>query len=171
MTHDIDEAIRLGDRICILNMGRVLEQIATPEHVLSDPANEFVDEFIGGERGLKRLGLMEIGDADLDLDQWSTRTQPCLWRPRRCSGTARRGWECSTGIDSPAGSAARTSTVCRMSLTSICDPSCGPSNAPIRSGLRSIWWFGPIERVAVVVEGGAYRGILDLESIAREITE
>ena len=50
VTHDIDEAIKLGDRMAILNVGGVLEQFAPPETVLREPANEFVREFVGAER-------------------------------------------------------------------------------------------------------------------------
>jgi osmoprotectant transport system ATP-binding protein len=62
VTHDIDEAIRLGDRIAILNVGGVLEQFDTPEAILRDPANAFVEDFLGGERGLKRLALRRVRD-------------------------------------------------------------------------------------------------------------
>jgi osmoprotectant transport system ATP-binding protein len=62
VTHDIDEAIRLGDRIAILNVGGRLEQFDTPETILRDPANGFVEDFLGGERGLKRLALRCVRD-------------------------------------------------------------------------------------------------------------
>jgi osmoprotectant transport system ATP-binding protein len=62
VTHDIDEAIRLGDRIAILNVGGKLEQFDTPEAILRDPANGFVEDFLGGERGLKRLALRRVRD-------------------------------------------------------------------------------------------------------------
>ena len=57
VTHDIDEALHLGTRVAILNVGGILEQFDTPENILANPANEFVEDFIGGERGLKRLAL------------------------------------------------------------------------------------------------------------------
>ncbi len=60
VTHDIDEAIQLGDRVAILNVGGVLEQYAPPEEMLRVPASEFVEEFLGAERGLKRLSLMTV---------------------------------------------------------------------------------------------------------------
>jgi osmoprotectant transport system ATP-binding protein len=65
VTHDIDEAIKLGDQIVILNVGGVLEQAAAPEEMLREPANDFVADFLGQERGLKRLGLLSVGDAEL----------------------------------------------------------------------------------------------------------
>ena len=65
VTHDIDEAIKLGDQIAILNVGGVLEQVGPPEELLRAPANDFVAGFLGQERGLKRLGLLTVGDAEL----------------------------------------------------------------------------------------------------------
>lgn len=66
VTHDIDEAIRLGNRVAILNVGGVLEQYAPPEEVLRDPANDFVVEFLGSERGLKRLSLIPVSSVSLE---------------------------------------------------------------------------------------------------------
>jgi osmoprotectant transport system ATP-binding protein len=66
VTHDIDEAIKLGDRVAILNIGGILEQYAPPADVLAEPANDFVANFLGTDRGLKRLGLIPIRDVDLE---------------------------------------------------------------------------------------------------------
>lgn len=63
VTHDIDEAIKLGDQLVLLNVGGILEQAGPPEAVLREPANEFVAGFLGQERGLKRLGLLTVADA------------------------------------------------------------------------------------------------------------
>ncbi|MGH2813102.1 MAG: ABC transporter ATP-binding protein [Actinomycetota bacterium] len=60
VTHDIDEAIKMADRIAILNIGGVIEQYDSPERILRDPANDFVRQFVGAERGLKRLALMKV---------------------------------------------------------------------------------------------------------------
>jgi osmoprotectant transport system ATP-binding protein len=65
VTHDIDEAIKLGDRIAILNVGGVLEQYGSPEEVLRQPANAFVEEFLGAERGLRRMALLKVADVHL----------------------------------------------------------------------------------------------------------
>ncbi len=61
VTHDIDEAIKLGDRVCILNHGKV-QQYDTPEHTLKHPANEFVASFLGEDRELKRLSRVSVKD-------------------------------------------------------------------------------------------------------------
>jgi osmoprotectant transport system ATP-binding protein len=65
VTHDIDEAIKLADRIALLNIGGVVEQYGTPEDLLRAPANEFVEHFLGHERGLKRLSLLKVRDVEL----------------------------------------------------------------------------------------------------------
>jgi osmoprotectant transport system ATP-binding protein len=60
VTHDIDEAIRMGDRIAILRSGRLVQYDA-PEATLARPADPFVEEFVGTDRVLKRLSLLEAG--------------------------------------------------------------------------------------------------------------
>jgi osmoprotectant transport system ATP-binding protein len=64
VTHDIDEAIKLGDQIAILNLGGVLEQAGAPEAVLREPANPFVEQFLGRERGLKRMALITVAEVE-----------------------------------------------------------------------------------------------------------
>ena len=66
VTHDIDEAILLGDRIAILRPGGTLAQYDTPDRLLAHPADEFVAEFVGADRGLKRLSLTTLGELELD---------------------------------------------------------------------------------------------------------
>jgi osmoprotectant transport system ATP-binding protein len=65
VTHDIDEAIKLGDRVAVMRSGKLV-QFATPGELLARPANDFVAEFVGSDRGLKRLGLLTVGGAELD---------------------------------------------------------------------------------------------------------
>jgi len=60
VTHDIDEAIKIGDKICILNVGGHLEQFDSPANILAHPANEFVEDFVGADRALKRLNLVRV---------------------------------------------------------------------------------------------------------------
>ncbi len=66
VTHDIDEAVKMGDRIAILELGGVLAQYDVPAEVLGNPANDFVADFVGSDRGLKRLKVMPITDGELD---------------------------------------------------------------------------------------------------------
>jgi osmoprotectant transport system ATP-binding protein len=66
VTHDVDEAVRLGDRIAVLRQGGHLEQYGTPAEILGQPASEFVADFVGADRGLKRLMVTPIETADLE---------------------------------------------------------------------------------------------------------
>jgi osmoprotectant transport system ATP-binding protein len=65
VTHDIDEAILLGDRIAILRPGGVLAQYDTPEGILTRPVDDFVARFVGADRGLKLLALRRLDELDL----------------------------------------------------------------------------------------------------------
>jgi osmoprotectant transport system ATP-binding protein len=65
VTHDIDEAIKMGDRIAIMRQGGKLAQYATPAELLMAPADGFVEDFVGADRALKRLALMRVDDIDL----------------------------------------------------------------------------------------------------------
>ncbi|WP_328492473.1 betaine/proline/choline family ABC transporter ATP-binding protein [Streptomyces sp. NBC_00414] len=65
VTHDIEEAVRLGDRIAVYGKGRI-EQYDTPGAVLGTPATPYVAEFVGADRGLKRLSVTEIEPDDLE---------------------------------------------------------------------------------------------------------
>jgi osmoprotectant transport system ATP-binding protein len=65
VTHDIDEAIKMGDRIAILREGGRLAQYDTPANLLINPVDDFVAEFVGADRALKWLGLETLGDIEL----------------------------------------------------------------------------------------------------------
>src|SRR5579884_241101 len=66
VTHDIDEAIKMGDRVAMLQQGGILAQYATPAELLTRPSSEFVARFVGADRGLKRLALSSLADVALD---------------------------------------------------------------------------------------------------------
>ncbi len=60
VTHDVDEALRVADEIALLNVGGILEQLDTPDELMRAPASEFVESFVGEDRGLRRLGLNTV---------------------------------------------------------------------------------------------------------------
>ena len=66
VTHDIEEAVRIGDRIAVMSAGGKVEQFATPAELLGKPASPFVADFVGADRGLKRLAVTGIDPADLE---------------------------------------------------------------------------------------------------------
>jgi len=65
VTHDIDEAIKMGDRIAVLQKGGKLAQFASPAELLTNPVSPFVEDFVGADRALKRLALQRVRDIDL----------------------------------------------------------------------------------------------------------
>ncbi len=66
VTHDIDEAILMGDRIAVLKEGGILAQYDKPEKLLTEPNSEFVANFVGADRAIKRLALTCVGDVQLE---------------------------------------------------------------------------------------------------------
>jgi osmoprotectant transport system ATP-binding protein len=82
VTHDIDEAIKMGDLVAVMQLGGHLEQFASPAEILANPASEFVARFVGADRGLKRLSLSRVGDLEL--------RPPATARPGDDSSEARR---------------------------------------------------------------------------------
>ncbi|MGX5183585.1 ABC transporter ATP-binding protein [Streptomyces avermitilis] len=116
VTHDIEEAVRLGDRIAVYGQGRI-EQFDTPGAVLGTPATPYVAEFVGADRGLKRLSVTEIEADDLEqppiarLDEAAERTAARLnaegarWAVVLDAGGDLHGW---VGVDElGAGGAVR----------------------------------------------------------------
>jgi osmoprotectant transport system ATP-binding protein len=170
VTHDIDEAIKLADRIAILDRGAVVEQFASPEEILRDPANDFVREFVGAERGLKRLALIRVAEIEVE--------QGPVVAPDATADEARReverfgfdwtsvvdggellGWVDLRALD--GHERVRDARLRPFSAYVTADSS-------LRQALDSI--VTSRTQVAVVAtEGQHYRGILTLERISQEI--
>ncbi len=66
VTHDIDEAIKMGDLVVVMQQGGKIAQIGAPAELLADPASDYVARFVGSDRGLKRLSLYRVGDVALE---------------------------------------------------------------------------------------------------------
>ena len=105
VTHDIDEAIRLGDVVAVFQAGGILAQFDTPDAILSAPASEFVARFVGTDRGLKRLSLARV--ADLAPQPVVTAHRRARTRPRpgsaRWPTPTRPGCCCSMPMARPLG--------------------------------------------------------------------
>lgn len=69
VSHDVDEAIKLGDKIAMIDAGKLM-QFGTPDEILANPQNAFVEEFIGGDRSLKRLTLLKVRDLIFLIDDF-----------------------------------------------------------------------------------------------------
>ena len=88
VTHDIDEAIKVGDRIAILREGGQLAQYDTPQQILEHPVDEFVADFVGRDRALKALALRTLGELELVAGDTRTGCRGCL-RTRACATRSR----------------------------------------------------------------------------------
>ena len=66
VTHDIDEAIKMGDLVVVMQQGGRIAQVGAPAELLAEPASEYVARFVGADRGLKRLSLYRVGDVALE---------------------------------------------------------------------------------------------------------
>ena len=68
VTHDIDEAFRIGDRVVILRPGGLIAQVGTPQEILADPADDFVASFVGADRGARTLHVEHVDGRDVVVD-------------------------------------------------------------------------------------------------------
>src|SRR5512143_560760 len=82
VTHDIDEAIKMGDLVAVMQLGGKLDQFAPPAEILAKPASEFVARFVGADRGLKRLSLARVADLPI--------REPIIARDGDPAGPARK---------------------------------------------------------------------------------
>jgi osmoprotectant transport system ATP-binding protein len=170
VTHDIDEAIKMADRIAIMNIGGVVEQFAPPEEILRVPANQFVERFVGAERGLKRLALIKVSEIEIQ--------EGPVVSPSASADEARKemarfgfdwvsvvedgemlGWVDASGLDRRR--TVREATPRRFSAYVT-------PQSSLRQALDSI--VTSQTNVAVVLDKGQrYLGILTLEHVSKEI--
>ena len=76
VTHDIDEAIKMGDIVVVMQAGGHIAQMGAPAEILSHPASDFVARFVGADRGLKRLSLFRVDDITLEAPPTMQPGQP-----------------------------------------------------------------------------------------------
>jgi osmoprotectant transport system ATP-binding protein len=170
VTHDIDEAIKMADRIAILNIGGVLEQLAAPEKILRAPANQFVERFVGAERGLKRLALIKVGDIQV---QEGPVVPPTATAEEARKEMARFGFDWVSVVEEgellgwvDASSLDGAATVKEATPRRFSAAVTGRDS--LRQALDSI--VTSHTNVAVVLdEGQRYVGILTLEQVSKEI--
>ncbi len=172
VTHDIDEAIKMGDRIAILREGSHIAQYDTPEQVLTAPADDFVADFIGSGASLKRLNLTRV--RDVELNQWPTVPVDAdhatvLTRLRESDRGSvlvldeerrPRRWVTAGDLDRAEGSPL---DAIGTRLEAVVEP-----HATLNDALNAM--LSASHSVSVVVDGqGAYQGIVDIETIGGAI--
>jgi len=168
VTHDVDEAIKMADRIAILRRGGVLAQYDTPDAILSAPASEFVEHFVGADRGLKRLSLGRVSDLPL--------IAPVLARVGEARLLVRQRLDAAAGdyvlltdmADRPIGWLGRRDLAGDGALT---DADATPGSAPLQpeSTLRdalSAMLASAVQLGVVVDEHDAVLGLISVDAIS-----
>ncbi len=174
VTHDIDEAIKMGDRIAILAEGSQIAQYDTPEAILTSPASEFVEQFLGSGILLKRLNLSRVEDVHVATGEWPTigpdttydqarqhlqqsgRTHLLLLDAQRRPDR----WIAAIDLDRDRD----------LSMAGTRVQACVDSRATLNDALQEMLLNA--NGVAVVVDrDGVYAGTLDLETIIAAIRE
>ncbi|MGW2279136.1 ABC transporter ATP-binding protein [Streptomyces sp. NPDC001770] len=126
VTHDIEEAVRLGDRIAVYGQGRI-EQFDSPARVLGAPANPYVADFVGADRGLKRLSVTPVAEADLGRPPVARPGEPLRDATARITGDGSRWAVVLDDQDRPLGW-----------LPAGAEPPSPGEDATVRDGLRPL---------------------------------
>ncbi|HSG78601.1 MAG TPA: ABC transporter ATP-binding protein [Acidimicrobiia bacterium] len=169
VTHDIDEAVKLGDKVGILNVGGILEQYDSPSEILRSPANPFVEDFLGRDRGIKRLSLIPVRDVDIDrgpvVATGSSADDARAVMARHgvdwvgvVDGERILGWVWADDLEDPVTGAGAVPFAARIDL--------GES---LREALDAV--ISSHTAYTLVCDGDRFVGMLTAETISREITE
>ena len=165
VTHDIDEALKLADRIALLNVGGRLEQYATPDELLSAPANAFVEAFVGEDRGVKRLQLSFVHQLPHDRGPVVSLEAPTE-QARAVMRDYRSDWVGVLDGEQFAGWVPGELVDDELSLVDL--PRYPPSgrvtpSSTLRNAMEVI--MNSNTSVAVIEEDGDFRGVVTLEAI------
>ncbi|KOV54344.1 polyamine ABC transporter ATP-binding protein [Streptomyces sp. AS58] len=173
VTHDFDEAIKLGDRIAVLRERSRIAQFDTPEAILTNPADDFVSGFVGAGAALKRLNLTRVRDVEITEYPTVGVDDPLqtFFNRLRSSGTNeillldRRGrpykWLRRGDLMRAKGSLARAGTLVHDTVT---------RDATLRDALEAVL-IDNTGRVAVTGRRGEYTGVVDMETLMNSVHE
>jgi osmoprotectant transport system ATP-binding protein len=167
VTHDIEEAVRLGDRIAVMSSGGHVEQFAPPAELLGRPAGPYVADFVGADRGLKRLAVTTVDPADLE--------RPPVLTPETTLADAAEVLAAAAGavvLDGtgracgwlPAARAGGAGTV-GTAMQPLGEPL--RATATLKDGLSVL--LRQDAEVVPVVDGGSYVGVLTASSVHRTL--
>jgi osmoprotectant transport system ATP-binding protein len=158
ITHDIDEAIKLGDQVAILRVGGKLAQVGTPQQLLDEPADQFVEGFVGRDRGYRALSFQSA--SGLSLDRVAVVRDPT-------SGSGDGPTLVVDGDAKPVGWVDRSRPGQVLGLGSIFDPETDTLRAALDSALTS-----PVGlAVAVHHDTGRYAGVVGAAAVLSQVTE
>jgi osmoprotectant transport system ATP-binding protein len=173
VTHDIDEAIKMGDLVAVFQTGGILAQFGSPLEILAAPASAFVARFVGQDRGLKRLSLLRVSDVDLRAPTTVRAGDPAAAARAKAAGDVQRyalmvdegnrplGWighddipefgELVEAMANPVSPTVNRRTTLKDALSMMLD-------ADVQTGV-------------VVDRAGAVQGLLTIDAIAEKMRE
>ncbi|WSJ91276.1 betaine/proline/choline family ABC transporter ATP-binding protein [Streptomyces sp. NBC_01304] len=173
VTHDFDEAIKLGDRIAVLRERSHIAQFDTPEAILTNPADDFVSGFVGAGAALKRLNLTRVRDVEIREYPTVTVDDPLqdIFNKLRSGNTNeillldKRGrpykWLRRGDLMRARGSLARAGTLVHDTVT---------RDATLRDALEAVLTESA-GRVAVTGRRGEFEGVVDMETLMNSVQE
>ncbi len=169
VTHDLEEALKLGDRIALLNVGGILEQYSTPDELLRSPANTFVEQFVGEDRGMKRLALKSVAELPFE-------TGPVI--PDTASSSEAVATAEAQGVewiglicDDRFGGWVRVADLANGSVPADAERFPPAAQVTPDSTLRNAMELIMTSRtsVAVINDGGHFGGVVSLDAIRRSL--
>jgi osmoprotectant transport system ATP-binding protein len=173
VTHDVDEALRVADRIALMNVGGVIEQLATPDELMRDPANDFVKSFVGEDRGLRRLALNTVSalrfhqgpvvnaDATPEEAERAIATEGTDWLGITIDGRF-AGWTKVADVRTAHANGTSLGDVERFDPIAQIEPS-----STLRAAMELI--MSSNSSVAVINDDGRFGGVVTLEDIRRAL--
>ena len=171
VTHDIDEAIKMGDLVAVFQTGGILAQFGTPLEILAAPASEFVARFVGQDRGLKRLSLLRVADVPLQPAVTSRPGDPADDARRRALDDPLRYLLMIDANNRPVGWIAHGDIPATGNLTEAMANPVSPTvnkRTTLKDAL-SMMLDADVQTGIVVDRTGAVQGLLTVDAIAEKM--
>jgi osmoprotectant transport system ATP-binding protein len=167
VTHDIDEAIKMGTRVAVMQQGGHLAQYAPPTELLLRPASDFVARFVGTDRGLKRLSLLTVADVSLEAGTVARVGEPArtAWARALDAGS---NWVLLLGRDDRPQGWIRVEQLTSDELLTAENVDASSPLVTFETTLRdalSMLLASAVQTAVVVDERGKYAGVLTVEGL------
>ena len=173
VTHDIDEAIKMGDLVAVFQTGGILAQFGSPLDILAAPASEFVARFVGQDRGLKRLSLLRVADVPIETPVVVRMGESAAAARERMAGTPLHYLLAVDGANRPLGWIGPHDLPAEGTVTeTMANPSSPQLNK--RTTLKdalSLMLDADVQTGIVVDRNGAVQGLLSIDTIADKMRE
>jgi len=173
VTHDIDEAIKMGDLVAVFQTGGILAQFGPPLEILAAPASEFVARFVGQDRGLKRLSLLRVADIPLAAPVTARIGEPTADARERVASVPHRYLLIVDGTNRPQGWAAQDDLAGDGTVTAEMANPVSPllnKRTTLKDAL-SMMLDAAVQTGVVVDRNQAVQGLLTLEGVAQKMRE